>query len=193
MLAAITLRNYHRGSWRLATHGRLLSLRAAGTALKTQISSMNYYCDMYLRIMRSHLRGRAELRHYRIAPTGRLPSAQPVFMRPNQSLTHTSTTSSRSWCSPREINASTLSHAPRYLRHPWSMLSTVSTTDGAIRAFAQEAKSEKSSGGREWAGWAGAILGACGGSGRAAGNRYAALLPSPVTFTSQSLLQRCCF
>ena len=68
MLTAVIFGNYHRGSWRLATHGRLSSLRAAGTALEPQSSSIIEF-DMYLRIMK-YLRGRAELRHNRIAPTG---------------------------------------------------------------------------------------------------------------------------
>ncbi len=188
MLAAITLGSYHRGSWRLATHDRLSSLRAAGTALETQTPSMNYYCDTYLRIMKYLRHGRAELRHYQFAPTGLLSAR--VFMQPNQSL-NTSTTSLRSWCSPRGVNASR--SQPRDRSHPqWSMVSgTVSTTVGASR---RKRRVRRVVVGGGWAGWAGAILGACRGS-RAAGNpgQGAAQLPSPVTFTSQSLLQRCYF
>jgi hypothetical protein len=143
---------------------------------------------MYLRIMRSHLRGRAKLRHYRIAPTGRLCEllSARVFMQPNQPL-NTSTTSLRSWCSPREVNASR--SQPRERSHPWSMVSgMVSTTVGAIWALRRQSEREW------WAGWGadGRVqFWAHAGGGRAAGNPGKGMQRSCL-HQSPSPVRACC-
>jgi hypothetical protein len=145
---------------------------------------MNYHCDMYLRIMK-YLRGRAELRHYRIAPTGRLCKllCARVFTPPNQSL-NSSTTSLRSWCSPSGVLHASRSQ-PRDLSHPWSMVSgTVSTTAGAASASRRKRRVRRVVDGMGgMGGMGGCNSGRMQGeqSGGKPGQGYAAQLPPPVT------------